>query len=541
MKPKYIILLLLMLLIASAAWNVRQAASHRTGTSEGTATDSHVQLWTCGMHPTVIQDHPGNCPICGMKLVPMNSGPAGTSGSANTIRVDPAVIQSIGVRTNPVRRQTIHRSVRTNGVVTVDETRQRNVNLKYSGWVEKLYADKTGQTVRAGEKLFDIYSPMLVTAMQEYLLAFRAAKFQESSNASAPSARALEAARRKLLNWNVSDAQIQELEQSGTAPHRITVFSPADGTVMEKNVIEGESVMEGANLYRIVDLSHVWVNAEIYEYELPWIEVGQLVKISLPYGPGYMREGRIGYIYPYLDQDTRTATIRVVISNPDLTLKPDMYVTLDAQTRAIENALVVPREAVVRSGKRDLVFLALGEGKFEPRQVEVGLEADGNLFEIRSGLEGSEQVVTSAQFLFDSETQLQEALNKLMASGGSQSDLHAAMGHSGHGSSMGESKKDPAVHLAEGATMDDLFTASALHWCPMHHDVVSPDSTARCPLCEMPLKPLRGAELASLRASNPYGCVMCPVVVPGEDKDKPCPICEMRLKRIEYHPTQTGR
>lgn len=528
MKSRTIIITLLLLLIASAGWNVRQASVHRShGQGEKTTAETPGQLWTCGMHPTVIQDHPGNCPICGMKLTPMSGS------SPTTIAVDPSIVQSIGVRTAQVERRTIRRTVRANGVVAVDETRQHVVSLKYSGWIEKLYADKTGAAIRRGERLFDLYSPMLVTAMQEYLLAFHAAKISNHAKTGSSATRSLEAARRKLLHWDISEEQIRELESDGVAPHRITVHSPASGTILEKNVTEGEAIMEGMNLYRIADLSRVWVTAQLYEYELPWIAEGQTVTITPPHDPGRAIEGRIDYLYPYLDPDTRTATVRVEVPNPDLSLKPDMYVTLDVQSRTLENALTVPREAVIRSGRRDIVFVTSGKGKFEPREIEVGLEADDFLFEVRSGLQDGERIVTSAQFLLDSETQIQEALHKLMAGGGSPSDLPAPAGHAAHGVGAAAKTRRNADPVAEGGTMEQLYEASPLQWCPMHHDIVSAEENVHCPLCEMNLKPLAAAELATLRASGPYGCVMCPVVVPGEDKDKHCPICEMQLKPIK--------
>ncbi|MBU0507609.1 efflux RND transporter periplasmic adaptor subunit [bacterium] len=524
MKLKHALRILLAILVVSVGLNIRHALSPHS--AEPAAISAAQQLWTCGMHPTVIQDHPGNCPICGMKLTPMNSGGTSAAGSGTVIAVDPGVIQNIGVRTARAERQPISRTVRTNGVVAVDESRQVLVNLKYMGWVEKLYVDKTGEAVRAGQKLFDIYSPDLVTAMQEYLLAYRAPAIAQPNLA-------LDAARRKLLNWDVTEEQISDLEKAGSAPHSLPVYSPASGVVLDKSVIEGGTVMAGTDVYRIADLGRVWVKAQVYEYELPWIAVGQNVLTSLPYDPERKFAGTISYIYPYLDPDTRTVTIRVDVPNPELFLKPDMFVTLDVATRARENALTVPREAVVRSGRRDLVFVALGEGRFEPRQVEIGLEADGQLFEIRSGVSEGETVVASAQFLLDSETQIQEALHKLMAAGGTEADLHAAMGHAGHGDhDVKGDKPSSSVHVAEGATMDEVYSAAKLYWCPMHHDIVSPDSSAACPLCEMPLKEVSHPDLTSLRTSGPHGCVMCPVVVPGEDKDKRCPICEMKLKPI---------
>jgi Cu(I)/Ag(I) efflux system membrane fusion protein/cobalt-zinc-cadmium efflux system membrane fusion protein len=535
MKTKHFTAILLILLLVSVGLNVRQAVRvRRASTVE--STQSGKQLWTCGMHPNVIMDHPGNCPICGMKLTPMKSsgGESPATAASREITIDPATSQNIGVRTAPVQRRNLQRSVRATGVVTADETREFVVNLRVSGWIEKLYVNRTGEHVSRGAPLFEVYSPDLMTAAQEYLLAYR------TSGSSGGEANVLlTAVRGKLLNWGMTAEQIRELETRGTVARSITIYSPATGIVMSKNVTEGARVRAGSDLMTIADLSTVWVKAQVYEYELPWISAGMPARISLPYDPERALSGEVNYIYPYLDPETRTATIRLTLSNPGLLLKSDMYVDVDLRTRPKENVLSLPREAVVRSGRRDVVFVSKGEGRFEPREVKVGLEADDYLYEVLAGLEEGEMVVTSAQFLLDSESQLQEALLK-MSGGTPPQAVQEATGRAGHGE-MEISKTETAAHDASGATMEQLFTSDALFQCPMHHEIVSPDPHARCPLCEMPLKKMSAVEVKILRDSHPYGCVMDPIVVPESEKDARCPICEMKLTLIEKPATGSGK
>lgn len=523
MNSRIVIIILTILLIISGVYIFRISRSGGTGGSATTGAESAGQLWTCGMHPTVIMDHPDNCPICGMKLTPMKRS-GGSQESSNAIYVDPAVRQNIGVRTAPAERMDLQRTIRATGLVAVDDARTFRVNLRFSGWIEKLYVNETGERVRKQQKLFDVYSPDLISAGEEYLLALKA-------QSGVGGETLLAAARDKLLNWGITPEQLDELAATGRVPRTLTIYSPAAGVIMRKQVVEGGVVTAGADLYEIADLSEVWVQAQIYEYELPWVKVGQKAMVSLPYDPDFRVKGDIRYIYPYLDQRTRTATIRLSVPNPNQILKPDMFADVDIVSRLRQNVVAVPREAVVRSGRRDLLFVDIGDGHFEPRPVQLGLEADEFKYEILSGVEPGEMVVISAQFLLDSELQLQEALAKLMAGGGSEADLHAAMGHSGHGGDGGTAAKT-GKKLAEGATMERVHTDETLYRCPMHHEIVGLDADTHCPLCEMPLKLMPQPDVNTLRTSEPFGCVMCPVVVPGRDKDKRCPICEMKLKAI---------
>jgi hypothetical protein len=333
----------------------------------------------------------------------------------------------------------------------------------------------------------------------------------------------LSAARERLLNWDLSVAQIEQLEELGEAQRLVTYYSPADGIVMHKNAIEGAHVAAGSDLYTIANLNSVWIEADIYEYELPWIAVGQTATATRPYNSAVQFISQVSYIYPYLNPSNRTAKIRLEVDNPNLELKPEMYVDLKIEARALTNVVTVPREAVIRSGRRDLVFLDMGEGEFKPREIQLGLEADDGLQEVISGLEAGEIVVTSAQFLLDSERQLKEALEKLLAGGGSEADLHLSMGHAADGSGTVE---------ASGATMNVFAEGEEFYQCPDHDHIVTADANTHCPHDQKALEKMTAEQVAELKASDPHGCVMCPVIYPGSQKDERCSICNMKLKPV---------
>ena len=378
--------------------------------------------YTCGMHPFIIQDEPGLCPICNMQLTPLKGGAqeqgeALAGGVAGTVSIDPVTSQNMGVRTEPVRRAALARTIRTVGLVAFDEPRQYSVNSKSDGWVERLHVNQEGQPVKKGQPLMEIYSPELVAAQQEYLLALRG--YQRLADSTLPQVaenarRLLEASRTRLRYWDISEKQIAALEQSGEVRKTLTLYSPQGGVVTIKKVLEGMRVMAGEELLQIADLSRVWVNADIYEYELPWVKVGQSARVELPFAPDQVLTGKISYIYPTVRNETRTVQARIEFPNPGLVLKPEMYANVLIDTAAVPDALVVSDHAVLKSGKGQTVFVALGEGKFEPRAVQTGVSNDEGLVQILSGLKEGEQVVTSAQFMLDSESKLREAIEKML-------------------------------------------------------------------------------------------------------------------------------
>ncbi|NQU05721.1 MAG: efflux RND transporter periplasmic adaptor subunit [Calditrichaeota bacterium] len=426
--------------------------AHESAAEEHKLQVDDSGLYTCGMHPDVIQDEPGNCPICGMDLTPLKSSGSRRFGgerviaywtapmdpnyisdkpgkspmgmdlvpvyenevTGGVVSIDPVTIQNIGVTTTLVETRDLSTRIRSNGIVTIAEDAEYRINPKFSGWIEKLYVSRTGDMVQAGDALLEIYSPELVSAQEEYLLAMNNADLLSGSGIDRIKSGAdklLSAAKRRLELWDINNSQIEELEKSGKVKRTLTLFSPIRGVVLHKNAIEGAAVKAGMDLFRIVDLNTVWIDAQVYEHELPWLKTGGQVMINSPYDPGLMLNGRIDYIYPYLDAKTRTANIRIVVPNPHLDLRPEMYVDVRIEAQSRKNAVVIPKNAVLRSGVRDIVFIALGEGRFMPREIKLGIETN-ELYEVTAGLASGTSVVTSAQFLLDSEAKLQEAIQR---------------------------------------------------------------------------------------------------------------------------------
>ena len=390
------------------------------GGEDGSAThESGPSVHRCPMHPTVVSDRPGSCPICGMDLVMDQAGVSEHGGGhgeeAGEVRIDPSTVQNMGVRTGVVERMPVSRTVRTMGRVDYDETRMTDVNTKVTGWVEGLFVDFTGQEVRKGQPLLEIYSPELVAAQEEYLTALDYVRRLEdgASPEALEGARALlGAARQRLMYWDIAEAQIDDLEQTRKAKRTMTIHSPQEGVVVHRAVYDGAHIKAGEHLYRIADLSRVWVYADIYEYELPWIRKGQSAEVVLSYAPGRVFEGVVSYVYPFLESETRTAKVRMIFDNPELELKPEMFATVKVRSEMAKEAAVVPVQAVIRSGERSVVILDLGEGRFAPREIKLGLEAD-EVYEVTHGLSGGERIVLSAQFLIDSESNLKAALRTM--------------------------------------------------------------------------------------------------------------------------------
>jgi Cu(I)/Ag(I) efflux system membrane fusion protein len=380
-----------------------------TGEHQGEGSGS-THYYTCGMHPWVIQPKPGNCPICGMKLVPLD--PAKFSGE---VTISPEVAQNIGVRVEKVTEGSESGSIRTVGTVTYDERRLVDVNLKVSGWIEKLYLSYQGAPVKRGQKLFELYSPDLYAAEEEYLLARRASRRPGSTEGKGEvGGGLLESARTKLALFDISKAQIAELEGRGTPSRTMTILSPQSGVVVEKQAFEGMRVTPGTTAYRIADLSHVWVIATAYEYQSQQLKVGQEATMTLTYLPGEEFKGKILYVYPYLDEHTRQINVRLDFLNPKLSLKPGMYATVVFQGIQTSNRVQVSRSAVIDTGERQVAFVALGQGRFEPRVVRMGPETGDGKVQILDGLKPGELVVTSGQFLIDSEARMREALARMM-------------------------------------------------------------------------------------------------------------------------------
>jgi RND family efflux transporter MFP subunit len=372
-----------------------------------------IKYWVAPMDPTYIRDKPGKSPM-GMNLIPVYEGeeelPEGV------IKIDPVIVQNIGVRTTEVTRGPLDMTIRTVGHVTYDEEKVEHIHTKVSGWVEDLYVDTTGEEVRKNEKLLSIYSPELVSTQEEYLQAMRYARVTGSSkfeDIAGGGAALLDATRRRLLFMDIDPKQIEELEKRGEIQKTMVLRSPVDGVVINKNVLGGMKVSPGMELYMIADLRTVWIMGSVYEYELPFIRVGQEAEITLPYEPGVSYKGRITFVYPYLSPATRTVQIRIEFKNPGLKLKPDMYVDIMVKSRIADDAIIVPSESVIRTGTRSVVIKFLGEGKFFPQEVVLGPEGSG-MVQVEAGLKEGDTIVTSGQFLIDSESNLRETINKML-------------------------------------------------------------------------------------------------------------------------------
>lgn len=369
--------------------------------------EGKVLYYRSPMDPSFIAMKPGKDAM-GMDLVPVREGDPGAD--LNTIVLNGAMVQRMGVRIAEVKRGALESVVRAAGRIEVDETRVAKVNTKYEGWVEKLYVNETGQKVKRGQALFAIYSPELVASQREYVQVVEA-------ELSGPHAEHLKkAARGRLRQYDVSKALINRIEKSGKA-QRWTVFvSPAEGYVIHKTAWQGSYVGRGANLFTIADLDALWVLADVYEYDAPWIVKGQRATVQLDYLRGEVFETTVDYIYPTLDEQSRTLRVRLKLENLDeVTLKPGMFATVRIYTRPVENALLVPPSAVIHSGVRDVLFVAKGNGQFEPRDVRLGVRSE-DAYQVLEGVAEGDKVVVSGQFLLDSESQLKEAVKKMLGS-----------------------------------------------------------------------------------------------------------------------------
>lgn len=523
----------------------------RRGASTASATK---QLYTCGMHPQVIKDKPGDCPICGMKLQPMRKDTTGAKPSADAasssggerkvkyykstmmlgeisqsprkdsmgmdmvpvyegedasgaISIDPVTTQNMGLRTALVTKGPVRRNIRTVGVVDYNETALSDVTTKFRGWIEKLYVDSTGKQVHKGEPLFEIYSPDLYTAENEYLIAIsRGTGLKES-------------ALTKLKYWDVSAEQIAALEKSGQPTKTLSVSAPRDGIVVEKMVVEGQMVEAGMKLYRVADLSTVWVQAQVYEQDLGFIKLGQEAVVGLSYLPDRKFRGRVTYIYPTVDEKTRTAKVRMEFHNPGFFLKPGMFATVEIEPEVEPEAVLVPDMAVLRSGEKNTVFVALDGGKFEPRTVTIGARSENNTYQVLSGLKEGERVVTSGQFMLDSESQLREAIQKMLAPNAAPA---ASEEHSGH---------TPETPATAGTPKPADDSTSFI--CPMpEHISIKYQHAGKCPLCGMSLVPVRNDVLAKLQPDGKLDHYTCPMPEHADvnvSKPGKCPRCGMTL------------
>ncbi len=393
-------------------------------------SERKIAYWRAPMDPTYIRDEPGKSPM-GMDLIPVYEDEV----SAETgIRVSTEFLQNFGVRTAVAERGPVQVNARTTGALQFNDKAIVSVSTKFEGWIETAHVNYIGEPVERGEVLFEIYSPQLVTTQQEYLSTVQYLnKLREGGGTPDAIQRAealMEAARERLRYWDITEDQIDALRDSGKVTRTLKIFSPVSGIVSEKmgDSLEGMRLTPGMSVYKIADLSKLWVAVEVYEDQLRFARLGQTAMVTVDAFPGKTWSGKIVYLNPAMNTKTRTLTAYVEIDNPDESLRPEMYANVELGIPSLYGVVRVPEEAVIHTGESSLVIVQKGTGLFEPRQVEVG-SIGGGYQEIRSGLSPGEAVVTSSQFLIDSESNLREAVNEMLSDSSSSSgDASAGMG-----------------------------------------------------------------------------------------------------------------
>jgi len=391
--------------------------------------------YVCPMHPQIVKDQPGSCPICGMDLVqveeetssnekkilywvaPMDPNfrrdepgkspmgmdlvPVYDEGGGSDVKISPAVENSLGVRTEKVERNNLWRKIDTVGYIDFDENKITHIHLRTKGWIDRLYVKSEGERVTKGQLLFEVYSPELVNAQEEYVQALR------SKNK-----RLISASKERLISLGVSNKQIKILRKTRAVSRYVQVYASQNGIIANMKIRQGMYVMPSKKVMSLADLSSIWVLAEVFESQADWVKVGQSADVNLPYKPGSNWEGNVEYIYPSLNPKTRTLRVRLKFDNPKEVLKPNMFSHIKIYGGAKKNILIVPREAVIRTGDEARVILAMGKGKYRARNVTLGIES-GDWIEIKSGLSEGDKIVTSGQFLIDSEASLKASIARM--------------------------------------------------------------------------------------------------------------------------------
>jgi len=501
MKKTLITAMISIALGLSAGWFLFRSAKEN-----GDAAERKILYYIDPMHPEYKSDKPGTAPDCGMDLVPVYADEkdetADHEAVPGAIKISPDKQQLIGVQTSLVEYHDVQKTIRAVGQVDYAEPRQAFVTTKFEGYIEELFVDYTGKLVEKGQPLFTIYSPDLVSTQEEYLLAIKTQKSmaQNTSAQAAAGANALlESTKRRLSLWDITDREIEEMARSGKITKTLTIDSPIRGYVVEKMAVRGLKVMPGVNLYQIADLSTVWILADIYEYEIPLVKLGQEATVTLTYDASEVFKGRVTYVYPTLSPETRTGKVRLEFPNPDQKLKPGMYANVNLQSEASKQ-LAVPEEAVMDSGVEQIVFVAHEGGYFEPRKVVIGPKV-GDRFIILSGLKEGEKVVTSGNFLIDSESRLKSATGAM-----------AGMGHAGHG---GEESEKTGQQQPQTPTSEQPDSAQ--------HQTPKPNQS----------REHSGHDMGEVKqvAGKKYTCTMHPEVIMDAPGD--CPKCGMQLVEME--------
>jgi Cu(I)/Ag(I) efflux system membrane fusion protein len=412
MKKLMVVVALVVAVSGGLALGYRFGRSERPGATAGSSRTR--VLYHCPMHPQIVSDKPGHCPICQMTLV-KNIDRDETAAGASieglaAIGLSERQQRLLGARTVRVTSAPFVKTVRTVGLVAFDERRMQHVHTKIQGWIDHLHAGAVGESVRRGDPLLTIYSPELLASQREFLVALdnRARLATSMSEVVADADHLVEAARRRLLLQDLTQAQIDELAATREARKIVTLYSPVSGTITARNVSHGERIESATSLLDIADLTAVWVLADVYESDLPYIHDGQEATITLSYLPGRSYTGRVSLVSPLVDETTRSVKVRIELDNRELALRPGMFATV-AMRADLGPRLAVPKDAVMRSGSRDIVFVRPKDGSFEPREVALGLELE-DAWEIRGGLAEGDDVLAAANFFIDAESKLKSAL-----------------------------------------------------------------------------------------------------------------------------------
>ena len=405
--------------------------------SGGSKQEAKQALWVCPMHPTYTSDKPSDCPICGMRLVKKEIKGTGDEkiverkmdhkghkmnmpmDESIELEIDPAKQQYIGINTTKALKKNVNKKIKALGTIVPDETKLSHIHTKFSGYIKEVFADYEGKQVQKGQPLFTVYSPELVSTQEEYLLALEAEKelkgnkFPEIDKSQSA---LLEAARRRLELWDVTPEQIDKLKETKQITKELTIYSPVSGVITKREAFEGTEIKPETTLYDIVDLSRVWVFVEVYEVDLSLVMVGQTATVNFQDENTKPLTGKITFISPVIDPMTRTAKVRLEVNNSGYKLKPDMYVNAVILSD-VGKQIVVPTRAVIDSGERKVVFVKTGKGQFTPKEVELGPEANDERV-IYSGIDEGDEVVTDGNFLLDSESNLETALQQMKPTGG---------------------------------------------------------------------------------------------------------------------------
>ncbi|VAX19425.1 Probable Co/Zn/Cd efflux system membrane fusion protein [hydrothermal vent metagenome] len=503
----YGLLLLVGLILGAGGYSLFQSGNSSSengeSSSEQTASGKEsskrkVLYWRAPMNPKEIYNHPGKSNM-GMDLVPVYADASGESG---TVSIDPVMQQDMNVKIALIKEGQLNPEIFTNGILQPDEQKEYIATTKVAGWIDKLYINYTGKKVRKGEKLVKIYSPELVAAQEEYLTALA---YDRAVNNSENNSTLINNAIRKLELLDVTKDEIKRLHDTQEVTKYITLYSPISGTVIYKGIEEGAKINRGTPLLKIADLSNLWILADIYEYEASKVKLGLTGKVTFDYLPGKSYTGKISFIYPTLDTKTRTLKVRFDLPNRNGELKPGMFANVDIKTESDGTFPLVPEQAVLRSGKQNTVIIALGEGRFKPAQIELGEYANG-FYQVLGGISANTKIVTSAQFLIDSESNLRASVEMFNGADDSSetsetdmsnmdmskdettdnSQMDMSKDETDH-SKMDMSKKDESEVIRKGVidvesidkNKDGILYQDIMDW-----NVIS-DKEGECPLCGM--------------------------------------------------------